>query len=154
MIKPPIFDVSGAHGASGKRGSSGINSGRDGDHGGKGEDGKYAGNISMRLATPLTTTIPKNVVLAHPVDAVVKIDAYFLHATEQLEKMDTILRIKPGEPMCFHALGGNGGRGGDGGSGGKGTTGMRFVAFLVLSFNESISEYAWRTGEKMQLDTR
>ena len=148
MIKLPIFDVSGAHGAPGISGegyhSRATFNGRNGGHGTDGQHGTYASNISMRLATPLATTVPKNVVLANPIDANVKIDAYFFHTTEQMEKMDTILKINPGGSMQFHALGGNGGCGGNGGNGQDGGNGVRYGAFSRYSPSiKFISEYAW-----------
>jgi hypothetical protein len=106
----------------------------------------------VRLTTPTTTAnIPKNVVLANPIDADVKLDASFVCTAGRLQKMDTILKINSGESMCFLAAGGNGGHGGHGGDGQNGGKGFKYGAFLVLSFNESISEYAWRTGDRMQL---
>ena len=160
MIEPPVFDVSGAHGAPGDSGysytstASRLVKSRTGGDGTDGQHGASAANISMRLATPLATAIPKNVVLANPIDANVKLDANFVYTTGQLVKMDTILKIKSRETMCFHAVGGNGGRGGNGGNGQHGANGYRYGTFLVLSSNESISEYAWRTGERMQLERK
>jgi hypothetical protein len=61
----------------------------------------------------------------------------------RLKKMDAKLKINSGESMCFFALDGHGGNGGNDEHGGKG---FRYGVFLVLSLNESISEYAWRTG--------
>jgi len=55
--------------------------------------------------------------------------------------------------MCFLAWGGHGGHGGNGGNGQNGGKGFKYGAFLVRFFNKSISEYAWRTGERMQLYT-
>jgi len=155
-MKPPIFDVSGGHGASGTSGKGGSSSryGKSGDHGTSGQHGTSAGTISVRLTTPPTTAkIPKNVVLANPIDADVKLSASIVCTAGRLEKMDTALKIKSGESMCFLAVGGNGGHGGNGGNGGSGEAGHKYGGFLVLSFNESISEYAWRTVERMQLDT-
>ena len=160
MIKPPIFDVSGVNGASGTSGRSRGNSaaargmdGRWGGHGAKGQNGTSAGNINVRLTIPTTTAnIPKNEVLPNPIDADVKLDASMV-CTGRLQKMDTILRINSGESMCFHALGGHGGDGGNGGDGEHGGNGYRYGPFLVFSFNESIFEYTWRTGGRMQLDT-
>jgi hypothetical protein len=145
MNKPPIFDVSGVHGASGTSGQNGGNSkasrglhGSSGGHGTGGQHGTYAGTISVRLTTPTTTAnIPTNVVLANPIDMDVKLDAYIACAAGQLQKMDTVLKIKSGESMSFLALGGNGGHGGHGGNGQHGRSGKRYGAFLLLSFNES-----------------
>ena len=156
-MKPPIFDVSGGHGApgtSGKDGGSKSGYGKRGGHGTSGQHGTSAGTISVRLTTPPTTAnIPKNVVLANPIDADVKLSASIVCTAGQLQKMDTALKIKSGESMCFLAVGGNGGHGGHGGNGASGEKGSKYGAFLVLSFNESISEYAWRTADRMQLDT-
>ena len=55
--------------------------------------------------------------------------------------------------MCFLALGGQGGVRNDD-SGEHGGKRFRYGAFLVLSFNESISEYAWRTGGRIQVATK
>ena len=160
MIEPPIFDVSGVNGASGTSGTSfdhctasGGMDGRWGAHGAKGQNGTSAGNINVRLTTPTTTAnLPKNKVLPNPIDVDVKLDAALV-CTGRLQKKDAILRIKSGESMCFHALGGHGGDGGDGGNGEHGGKGFRYGTFLVFSFNESIFEYAWRTGGRMQLNT-
>ena len=157
MKKPPIFDVSGVHGASGTSGQDYSNStasrgrnGRSGDHGTGGQQGTSSGTISVRFTTPTTTAnIPKNVVLANPIDVDVKLDAY-IGAANKLQKMDTVLKIKSGESMSFLAWGGNGGHGGNGGNGQHGGRGRRYEHF---SFTEYISEYAWRTVEVMQLVT-
>jgi hypothetical protein len=93
------------------------------------------------------------VVLVNPIDVDVKFDAYIACADGQLHKMDTILKIKSGETMSFLALGGNGGQGGNGGNGEHGGKGYKYGTFLVLSFIEPICEYAWRTGDRMQLVT-
>jgi hypothetical protein len=164
MIKPPIFDVSGDDGAPGTSGRDYSNStaANDGQNGGDGTDGQYGtsgGNISMRLATviPLAVTtaiIPKNVVLANPIDAEVKLAAYFDSTGGRVQKMDTILKINAGQSLCFFALGGNGGPGGHGGNGQKGGKGAKYGAFIVLSFNEYISEYSLRTVDRMQLYTK
>jgi hypothetical protein len=161
MIKPPVFDLSGVHGASGTSGkdfghywASKAGDGRSGGHGTSGQDGTSAGTISVRLTTPtITANIPKNVVLANPIDADVKLSASIVCTAGRLQKMDNVLRINSGESMCFLAEGGNGGHGGNGGNGGHGGSGYRYGAFLVLPLNKSISEYAWRTGDRMQLDT-
>ena len=157
MTKPPIFDVSGVHGAPGISGEgqfqagNGTNDGRNGVHGTGGQDGTPAGTISVRLTTPTTTAnIPENVVLANPIDVDVKLDAYIAQATGQLQKMDTVLKINSWESMSFAAVGGNGGNGGNGGHGQNGGKGYKYGASLLLSFNESISEYAGRTVEEMQ----
>ena len=166
IIKPPIFDVSGAHGASGISGrslghscagSDGIRlRGGDGQRGGDGTDGQCgasASTIDVQLTTPTTTAdTPKNlnVVLPNPINADVKVDAS-IRTAGRLQKMDAVLKIKPEKLMCFFALGGNGGAGGAGGHGEHGGPGLKYGTFLVLSFNESISEYARRTGGRMQL---
>ena len=151
------FDVSGINGAPGISGSVGHSSTyADGQRGGDGTDGQCgtdAGTIAVRLTTPRTANIPKNVVLPNPIDADVKLDASIVSTAGKLQKMDSILKINPRKSMCFLALGGHGGDGGNGGNGGHGGKGLRYGTFLVLSFNEFISEYAWRTGGGMQLDT-
>ena len=155
-----IYDVSGANGASGTSGHSyhykagtGMHDGAPGGDGTDGQLGATAGTIAVRLTTPTTTAnIPKNVVLAKPIDVDVKLEASVVFSTDRLQKTNTILKINSGESICFHALGGHGGKGGDGGDGQDGGTGYRYDTFLAL-FNKSISEYAWRTGDRMQLDT-
>jgi hypothetical protein len=150
MIEPPSFDVSGVHGAPGISGYDlGLSTGplgqhgQRGGHGTRGQHGTSAGTISVRLTTPKSTAnIPKNVVLANPMDADVKLDASLVCADGQLQKMDTVLKIKSGETMSFLALGGNGGQGGHGGNGQHGGKGFEYGAFLVLSFIEPISKYA------------
>jgi hypothetical protein len=160
MFQPPIFDVSGVDGASGisgyclghSRASTGAD-GRNGGHGTNGKCGTPAGTINVRFTTPTTTAnILENLVLPKPIDADVQLDASIVFCTGQVQKMDTILKIKSEKSMFFLALGGHGGKGGNGGDGEDGGHGYRYGAFLV-SFNESISEYAWRTGGRMQLDT-
>ena len=156
-----IFDVSGVDGVSGTSGwdfggstASRGQGGARGGHGTGGQHGTFAGTISVRLTTPTTTAnIPKNVVLSNPIDVDVKLDASLVSTAGQLQKMDTVLKIKSGESISFLALGGNGGRGGNGGNGQNGGRGYRYGAFLVLSFIRSISEYAWRTADRMQLGT-
>ena len=158
MIEPPIFNVSGVSGASGTSGrdftlskASTSDNGRSGGDGTDGECGTSAGTIAVRFTTPTTTAnIPKNVVLPNPIDADVNLDASIV-CNGKLQKMDTILKINLGELMSFLTLGGHGGNGGNGGNGERGGKGYRYDAFLVLSFNGSISEYAWRTGGRMQL---
>ena len=160
MIKPPFFDVSGVDGASGisgpryhttaSRGSDGV-SGMDGTDG---QSGTTAGTVAVRLTTPITTAnIPENVVLANPIDADVKLEASIVCPAGRLQKLDTIMKINLGGSMCFHALGGHGGRGGDGGYGQHGGKGYKYGAYLTFFFNKSIAEYAWRTVERMQLNT-
>jgi hypothetical protein len=161
MSNPPIFDVPGIHGASGISGYSHWHPptgygdyGQRGGNGTGGKDGSSAGTISVRLTTPTTTAnIPENVVLPNPIDVDVKLDAYIAQAAGQLQKMDTVLKINSWESMSFLAVGGTGGNGGNGGNGQDGGTGYRYGASLLLSFNESISEYAWRTAALMQLDS-
>ena len=159
MIKPPFFDVSGVDGASGTsgttyyttapKGSSGL-SGMDGTDG---QSGTTAGTVAVRLTTPKTTAnIPKNVVLANPIDADVKLEASIVCPAGRLQKLDTIMKINLGESMCFHALGGHGGNGGNGGNGQHGGDGYKYGAYLTI-LNESIAEYAWKTVERMQLNT-
>ena len=160
MNKPPIFDVSGFHGASGTSGedhsystASRGQSGWSGGHGTGGQHGTSSGTISVRFTTPTTTAnIPKNVVLANPIDVDVKLDAY-IGAADKLQKMDNVLKIKSGESMSFLAWGGNGGHGGNGGNGQHGGKGYRYGVFRVLSFIEPIAEYTWRTADLMQLVT-
>ena len=155
----PIFDVSGVDGASGTSGNSrdhstasGGQHGRSGGHGTDGQHGTSASNIAVQLTTPTTTAnIPKNVVLANPIDVDVKLDTSIISTAGQLQKKDTILKINSGELMSFHALGGHGGNGGNGGNGQHGGKGYGYGAFLYSHFDESISEYAWRTGDQMQL---
>ena len=161
QIKGHVFDVSGVNGVSGTSGDSFYSTasdgsdGRDGGYGEDGQCGRDAGTIAMRLSTPETTAgIPKNVVLPHPIDVDVKLDASIKGSGGQLQKMDTILKINAGELMFFLALGGHGGHGGNGGNGEDGGTGFRYGASLILSFNESVSEYPWSTVERMQLDTK
>ena len=161
MIEPPIFDVSGVHGASGTSGEdlgqSTAPLSQHGLRGGRatiGQRGTPAGTISVQLATPTTTAnIPENVVLANPIDADVKLDASFVCTTGRLQKMDTVLKINSGESMCLLASGGNGGHGGHGGHGQNGGKGFKYGAFLELSFKESISEDTCKTGDRMQLNT-
>jgi hypothetical protein len=160
FVTSPIFNVSGVNGASGTSGtrfyttaSYGYNGVR-GDHGTDGQHGTSAGTIAVRLATPITTAnLPKKVVLANPIEVDVQLDASIVYSNGQRQKVDTILKLSLGESICFYAFGGNGGNGGHGGHGQHGGEGIRFGAFLVLYFNEPISEYAWRTGDGMQLDT-
>ena len=162
MIQLPIFDVSGGDGAPGTSGEDLGHStallGQHGVRGGRGtrgQRGTSAGTISVRLTTPTSTAnIPKNVVLANPIDADVKLDASLVsNAGQLLQKLDTVLKINSGETMSFLALGGNGGRGGNGGDGQNGGEGLEYGTFLVLSFIEPTSEYARRTGDRMQLNT-
>jgi len=158
MNKPPIFDVSGVHGASGTSGKDRGHSiaspsahGRMGGHGTGGQHGTSAGTISVRFTTPTATAnIPKNVVLANPIDVDVKVDAYIARAAGQQKEMNTVLKIDSRESMSFLAVGGNGGHGGNGGNGQHGARGKKYERF---SFTESISEYARRTVERMQLVT-
>jgi len=141
MNKPPIFDVSGVHGASGTSGKDRGNStaspsghGRMGGHGTGGQHGTSSGTISVRFTTPTTTAnIPKKMVLANPIDVEVKVDAHITNAAGQLEKMNTILKIDSRESMSFLALGGNGGHGGDGGDGQHGGRGKKYERFLLLN---------------------
>ena len=156
MVKSLIFDVSGIIGASGTSGRSlgDFTASGDGQRGGHGTDGQCgtdAGTIAVRLTTPRTANIPKNVILPNPIDADVKLNASMVSTAGQRQKIDTILKINPGKSMSFLALGGHGGDGGNGGDGEHGGMGYRYGTFLVLSFNEYISEYAWRTGGWMQL---
>jgi len=160
-MKAPIFDVSGIHGAPSTSGKNfGHSTARTsqhglwGGHGANGQHGTSAGTISLRLTTPPTTAnLPKNGVLANPIDADVKLDGSIVCTAGRLQNMHTVLKIKSGELMAFLAAGGNGAHGGSGGDGQNGGKGFMYGAFLVISFNESISEYAWRTVERMQLDT-
>ena len=121
-----IFDVSGVDGASGTSGKSFSHStahldARRGGHGTDGQAGTTAGDIAVRLTTPTTTAnIPKNVVLAKPIDTDVRLRASIINSSKQKEKTDAIWTINSGKLMCFHALGGHGGNGGDGGDGGNG----------------------------------
>jgi len=157
MTKSRIFDESGVHGAPGTSrkdlGNSMAPLGQDGQkggHGTRGQPGTHASNIQVRLSTPTTTAnIPKNVVLANPID----VDVKLVYTTGQMQKVDNTLKIDSGESMSFLAIGGNGGNGGNGGDGQNGGKGNEYGPFLVFSFNESISEYAWRTGDRMQLNT-
>ena len=156
MIERLIFDVSGVDGTSGTSGrdfthSTAPGDGRRGGDGTDGQCGTSAGTIAVRLTTPTTTAnIPKNVILPNPIDTDVNLDASIV-CKGQLKKIDIILKINSEESMCFHALGGHGGNGGNGGNGERGGNGSGYDAFLVLSFNEPISEYAWRTGGTMQM---
>ena len=161
MIQPPIFDVSGAHGAPGTSGEDlGLTTAHLSQHGLRGgrgtigQRGTPAGTISVQLATPTTTAnIPKNIVLANPIDGDVKLDGSFVGTDGRLQKMDTVLKINSGESICLLARGGNGGDGGHGGNGQHGGKGFPYGAFFVRFFKKSISEYAWRTGDRMQLNT-
>ena len=149
----PIFDVSGVDGASGisgKRQYSTASCGKHGlkgSHGTDGQCGTSAGTIKVRLTTPPTTTanIPKNVVLANPIDADVNLDASIVCTAGRLQKIDTIMTINSEKLMHFRALGGHGGDGGDGGYGQHGGNGLEYGTLTF--FNESISEYDWRIGE-------
>ena len=160
VIKPPIFDVSGAHGASGISGKSlghtcaasdeSRRRGGDGQRGGDGTDGQCGtsgSTIDVQLTTPKTTAdTPKNVVLPNPINVDVRVNASIVCAAGWLQKMDVVLKIKPENLMCFLALGGDGGAGGYGGHGEHGGPGSKYGTLLVLSFNESVSKYTWRTG--------
>ena len=156
MIEPPIFDVSGVDGASGISGVSyggRADTGCSGDSGGDGTDGHCgtsAGTISVRLTTPTTADIPKNMVLTNPIDAAVQLGASIVSSAGSLQKMDTIMKVKSGELISFFTRGGHGGNGGHGGHGQHGGHGYRHGTFLVLSFNK-LSEYAWRTEEGMPI---
>jgi hypothetical protein len=139
MTKPRIFDVSGVDGASGtssKRHHSTASHGVRGlgdSHGTDGQCGTSAGTIELRLTTPKTTAnIPKNVVLANPIDVDVKLDGTIVYSDGRLQKMDTILKVNLGKTMRFRALGGHGGNGGDGGYGQHGGKGLRYGAFLTF----------------------
>jgi hypothetical protein len=161
MMKAPIFDVSGVHGVPSTSGKNFSHStahtsqhGLWGGHGANGQHGTSGGTISLQLTTPPTTAnIPKNVVLAKPIDADVKLDGSIVCTAGRLQNVHTVLKIKSGELMAFLAAGGNGAHGGNGGDGQNGGQGFMYGAFLVLSFNESISECAWRTADRMQLHT-
>ena len=139
MIKPPIFDVSGVHGASGISGKDRghcvahtTDDGLNGGNGTGGQDGTSAGTILVRLTTPTTTAnIPKNVVLANPIDVDVMLDAS-TQAAGQLQKMYTVVKINSWESMSFLAVGGNGGQGGNGGDGESGCPGYRYGAFPFI----------------------
>ena len=164
VIKPPIFDVSGVHGASGISDRSlgqtcvaSDGSSRWGQRGGDGTDGQCGtsgGTIDVQLTTPKTTAdTPKNVVLPNPINADVRVNASIVCAAGRLQKMDVVMKIKPENLMCFLALGGDGGAGGYGGHGEHGRPGFKYGTLLVLSFNESVSEYTWRTVGRMQLNS-
>jgi hypothetical protein len=128
MIKPPIFDVSGIHGASGNSGMSSSHlyseynyKSKVGGDGTNGQCGTSAGTITVRLTTPTTTAdVPKNVVLPNPISADVKVDASIVCTAGRLQKLDAVLKIMPEKLMCFLAPGGDGGAGGDGGDGENG----------------------------------
>jgi hypothetical protein len=157
MIQPRIYDESGVHGAPGSSGEDPDDpmaplgqDGQKGGHGTRGQPGKHGSNIQVRLSTPTTTAnIPKNVVLPNPID----VDVKLVYTAGRTEKLDNTLKIDSGESMSFLAMGGNGGNGGNGSKGQNGGKGKEYGAFLVLPFNESISEYAWRTVDWMQLNT-
>jgi hypothetical protein len=143
MIKPPIFDVSGVSGASGTLGTSFGHStaSDDGARGGDGTDGQSgtsAGSIAVRLSTPTTSDIPKNVVQPNPIDADVKLEASIVTAGK-LQKLDTIFKINSGELMCFLALGGHGGHGQHGGKG------SRLALFL---YSTSMNPFLNMLGEQ------
>ena len=152
-----IFDVSGINGAPG---ASGIDydylpapvdyDGSSGGHGETGQRGTSAGIIAMQLTTPISTAnIPKNVILANPSDADVKLLVSNVDTADQPQNMDTIIKINSGESIYLHARGGNGGRGGDGGNGQDGGKGFRYSGFSRYSPSiESISEYAWENRGK------
>lgn len=133
------FDVSGVDGASGisrKRhhstASRGVR-GLDGSHATDGQCGTSAGTIDLRLATPTTTAnIPRNVILANPIDTDVKLDGTIVYSDGRLQNMDSILNVDSGKTMRFRALGGRGGDGGSGGYGEHGGEGLRYGPFLTF----------------------
>ena len=140
MTESLIFDVSGVDGALGTSGkpehqstaSHGVH-GLWGSHATDGQSGTSAGTIELRLTTPTTTAnIPKNVVLANPIHADVKLDGTIVYSDGRLQMMDTILKVKLGKTMTFRAVGGHGGDGGNGGYGQHGGKGLRYVSFLTF----------------------
>ena len=77
-----------------------------GGHGTKGQSGASAGTIAVRLTIPTSTVnIPKNVVLATPIDADVKLNTSIVCTAGPLQERDTILKIKSAELMFFHTQG-------------------------------------------------
>jgi hypothetical protein len=131
----PIFEVSGSDGSAGVAGidrghskASPGNHGRRGGNGSQGLRGTAAGSIVLRLSTPESTALlPENVVLAHPIDIDVMIDANLVLPSGGSRRMDTILKMDAGESISLLAKGGDGGRGGDGGDGEHGGTGIRYL---------------------------
>ena len=150
MIKPDfeVNGVDGAEGASGlDRGNSTASVGQDGERGGHGDKGKRgasAGEIAVRLTTPTTANIPKNVVLANPIDADVQLNTAIVSANGHQIVEDKIWKFKPGDLMRFYARGGDGGNGGDGGDGEHGGNGFKYGAFL---YSLSMSPFLNTLGE-------
>ena len=129
--------------------------GLSGEHGTEGQRGGSGGTIAVRLSTPrwietrhshndgkvksddyisdhvisTTANVLIDRVLVHPVDAEVYLDGSIVSTDGHLRKLDSLLKINPGDSMSFIALGGRGGDGGDGGDGGSGGKGLRYGAF-------------------------
>ena len=76
-------------------------------------DGTACRHVKFFLYTPTTTAnIPRNVILASPIDTDVKLDATIVYSNGRLQNMDSMLNVNSGKTMRFRALGGRGGDGG------------------------------------------